>query len=285
MKLLTLTSDFGLHDHYVASLKASIIRRDASVQMIDISHNIIPFDTAQAAYVLNSCFSEFVEGTVHIIAVDSEPIVHFGGHDGSFPCILELNGQFVISTDNGFFGAFLGERMPDQFWRIDDILSNPKLFKFPSKNMLVPAAIDILNGKELATFCSPQETYKKAYMSLPKVEENLIVGHIAYIDSYGNSITNIDQELFERVGKNHPYTIFFRKKDYYLDVISNSYNEVPPGERVCIFNENRFLEIAINRGANLGGGGAEKLFGLKKGDQVRIEFMPRGSKETLHELF
>jgi S-adenosylmethionine hydrolase len=285
MKLLTLTSDMGLNDHYVASLKANILRRDSEIQILDVSHTIIPFDTAQAAFVLNSCFSEFPDGTVHVVAVDSEPIVNFGGLDGSFPCVMELNNQYIVSNDNGFFGAFLGERIPDKLWRIDDILSNPNFFKFPSKNMLIPAAIDILNGKEIAGFCSTQEGYKKAFRSLPKVEENLILGHIVYIDSYGNAITNIEQTLFEQVGKNHPYIIFFRKKDYYIDIISNSYNEVPPGERVGLFNENRLLEIAINRGANLGGGGAEKLFGLKKGDQVRIEFLPRGSKETLHELF
>lgn len=285
MKLLTLTSDMGLNDHYVAALKANILKRDAAVQIIDISHHIIPFDTAQAAFVLNSCFDEFPAKTVHVVAVDSEPIVNFGGHDGSFPCILELNNQFIISNDNGFFGAFLGERKPDSFWRIDDILSNPKFFKFPSKNMLIPAAIDLLNGKKMDAFCSPQEGYKKAFMSMPKVEENLILGHIVYLDSYGNAITNIDQKLFELVGKTHPFIIYFRKKDYYIDTLSNSYNEVPPGERVGLFNENNLLEIAINRGANLGGGGAEKLFGLKKGDQVRIEFLPRGSKETLHELF
>lgn len=285
MKILTLTSDMGLNDHYVASLKASVLKRDASVHILDVSHTIIPFDTAQAAFVLKSCFSEFPDGTVHVVAVDSEPVVNFGGHDGSFPCIMELDKQFIISNDNGFFGAFLGERIPDEFWRIDDILSNPKLFKFPSKNMLIPAAIDVLNGKPIDTFCSPQVGYRKAFMSLPKVEENLILGHILYLDSYGNAITNIEQNLFNQVGKNHPYIIYFRKKDYYLDVISNSYNEVPPGERVGLFNENSLLEIAINRGANVGGGGAEKLFGLKKGDQVRIEFLPRGSKETLHELF
>lgn len=285
MKLLTLTSDMGLNDHYVASLKASILTRDSEVQILDISHNIIPFDTAQAAFVLNSCFNEFPQGTVHVVAVDCEPVVNFGGHHDSFPCVMQFKNQFILSNDNGFFGAFLGERIPDFFWRIEDALSNPKFFKFPSKNMLIPSAVEILNGKDINDFCTQQIGYKKAFQSIPKVTENLILGHIVYLDSYGNAITNIEQSLFEHVGKNNPYIIFFRKKDYYIDSISNSYNEVPPGERVGLFNENGLLEIAINRGANLGGGGAEKLFGFKKGDQIRIEFLPRGSKETLHELF
>ncbi len=285
LKLLTLTSDLGLNDHYVASIKGSILKSDPEVQIIDLSHDIVPFDTSHGAFVLRSCYKNFPTGTVHVIAIDTEPIVNFGGSDGSFPCIMEIDKQYIISNDNGFFGTFLGERKPDNLWRIDDVLSNPKLFKFPSKSMLVPAAIQILNGKKPEAFCSEQIRFKRAFSSISIVEKNLIIGNIVHLDSYGNAITNIDIELFERVGDNHPFTIVFSRKEYYIDQISNTYNEVAPGERLALFNENGLLEIAINRGANQGNGGAEKLLGFKKGDQVRIEFTPRGSKDTLEELF
>jgi hypothetical protein len=285
LKLLTLTSDLGLNDHYVASIKGTVWKLDPDVQILDISHDIMPFDTAQTAFVMNSCLRDFPEGTVHVIAVDSEPIVNFGGTDGSFPCIMEIDKQFIVSNDNGFFGAFLGERKPDAFWRLDDVLSNPKLFKFPTKSMLIPAAIKVLNKVKLDTFCTPQEGYKRAFNAIPIVEKDLIIGNIVHLDSYGNAITNIDISLFERVGAAHPFTIVFHKKEYYIDRIANTYNEVAPGERLALFNENNLLEIAINRGANQGNGGAEKLLGFKKGDQVRVEFSPRGSKKTLEELF
>ena len=106
---------------------------------------------------------------------------------------------------------------------------------------------------------------KKALLSQATVEENLIKGNVVYIDSYGNIITNISSELFGIVGQNNPFTIMLRSKDYYIDVISSSYNEVPAGERLALFNENELLEIAINRGANTVTGGAEKLMGIKKG--------------------
>ena len=79
--------------------------------------------------------------------------------------------------------------------------------------------------------------------------------------------------------------LFFLEKNIISIKYPNTYNEVAPGERLALFNENGLLEIAINRGANQGNGGAEKLLGFKKGDQVRIEFTPRGSKDTLEELF
>ncbi len=285
MKIITLTSDLGLKDHYVPALKGSIYSAESEVTIVDISHNVLPFDTAHAAFLLQSCYKNFPEGTVHLIAIDTEPIINFNELDGAFPCIMKYDGQFFVSNDNGFFGAFLGLTKPDEFWRIEDVLSNPKLMKFPSKNMMVPAAIQILNGEDISSFASPQEHWKKSLLTQATVEENLIKGSVMYVDSYGNLITNISSELFNVVGKNNPFTIMMSNKDYYIDIISSSYNEVPAGERLALFNENDLLEIAINRGANMGTGGAEKLMGIRKGDVIRIEFTPQGSKETLEQLF
>lgn len=106
-----------------------------------------------------------------------------------------------------------------------------------------------------------------------------------HIDEYGNIITNIDKQLFERTGNDSPFIIYFKKKDYYVDTISGAYNEVPQGEKLALFNENDLLEIAINRGANKSTGGAEQLFGLHLGDMIRVEFTPKGSRETIDSFF
>lgn len=275
----------GLNDHYVASIKGAILTSVNDVNIIDISHSVKPFDISEAAFHVNACYQDFPKGTVHVIGVDSEPVVNFGGSDGSFPSILEFQGQYFISCDNGFFGAFLKQNRPDNFWRIDDVLSNPKLFKFPTKNVLIQAAARILNGEEISSFASSFEEYKNALTPVAVSETNLIKGYVIHIDSYGNAITNIDEELFNRFGKDTPFVLYFRRKDYYIDVISGAYNEVPQGEKVALFNENGYLEIAINRGANGSSGGAEKLFGLRVNDMIRIEFTPQGSRETIDSLF
>ena len=275
----------GLNDHYVASLKGTLLSRVKDVNIVDISHGVKPFDISEAAFLLRSCFNDFPEKTIHIIGVDSEPIVNFAGTEGSFPSILVYKKQYFISNDNGFFGAFLQENAPDSFWRIDDVLSNPNLFKFPTKNMLIAAGVDLLNGKKIDDLASPIEGFKNALSLAAVSETNVIRGHVAHIDNYGNAITNVHRSLFTRVGKDAPFTILFKKRDYFIDVISNSYNEVMPGEKVAVFNENDYLEIAINRGANGSTGGAEQLFGLHLGDMIRIEFTPRGSRETIDSLF
>lgn len=285
MKVVTLTTDMGLSDHYVASLKGTLLKSVADVAIVDITHSVRPFDVSEAAFHVKSCFKDFPDGTIHVIGVDSEPVINFNGPDGSFPCIMEYQNQYFVSSDNGFFGAFLREERPTGIWQIDNVLSNPQKFKFPTKNILLDAATKLLNGEAPASIGTLVDTYKNALTMTAISETNLIKGYVVHIDNYGNAITNIDEELFNRFGKDTPFIIYFKRKDYYIDKISGAYNEVAQGERVAIFNENGFLEIAINRGATGSTGGAEQLFGLRTGDMIRIEFTPQGSRATIDSLF
>lgn len=285
MQIITLTTDMGVRDHYVAAIKGAIFRHAPAAHVVDISHTVKPFDVAEAAYYLSSCFEDFPEGTVHVIGVDSEPMINFGGSEGAFPSILVFKEHYFVCNDNGFFGAFLQEQEPTAFYRIDDVLSRMDLFKFPTKNMLVPTACRILNGESIASFASPFPVFKKAFALTAVIEPNLIKGNVIHIDTYGNLITNVHESLFGRFGKGVPFTIFYRNRDYFISEISPTYNAVPNGERVAVFNSNGLLEIAINRGANLGNGGAEKLFGMRIGDVVRIEFTPAGSHKSFDSLF
>lgn len=276
----------GLQDHYVASLKGTILKTEKDVQIIDISHQVKPFDVVQASFLLSQCIKDFPEGTVHIVAVDTEPDLKFGPGQESVPAVMKFDGQFIISNDNGFFGSFLEEKAHEGFYHLDDVLSNPLKLKFPSKEIYIPIALKLAGGEDITKLGTLTEQCRRAFSPSPLIEQYLIKGNIVHFDNYGNAITNIDKELFYSIGKDAPFIIMFRNEEgYKIDQISNSYNEVVQGEKVAIFNSNGLLEIAINRGANQGAGGAEKLFGLRKNDIVRIEFQPRGSKETLNSLF
>lgn len=287
MNIITLTTDMGLNDHYVASLKGAIIRMCKNVHIIDISHHIKPFNIAQASLFIQSCIKDFDENTVHLIGVDSEPILNFGNSDiESLPSFMRYKGQYFVATDNGIFNLILGTNVPEEVWTIDNVLSNPNLMKFPSKNILAPTACALANGEDPNKLGSIKEAgVKKKFTTNPVIEPNLLKGNVIHVDHYGNLITNISSEEFERMGKNIPFTIYFRKKEYHIEQISSGYNEVPEGERLALFNDNNLLEIAINKGTPSMGGGANSLFGLRVGDVVRIEFTPRGSRTTLESLF
>ncbi|TNE55238.1 MAG: hypothetical protein EP338_04555 [Bacteroidetes bacterium] len=286
MKIITLTTDMGLEDHYVAALKGSILSADPEIRIVDISHQIAAFDLSQAAYCLASCMNDFPSGSVHLIGVDSEPVINFGSpRHSSVPAILKMNGQYVVSNDNGVFSLLLKEDLPEGVWHVDDVLSNPNAFRFPAKNVLLPIAIRLAQGAKPEEMGTAVSGFNRLIAMNPTIETNLIKGNVIHVDHYGNVITNIDKALFERFGKDIPFTIYFRRKEYFIDEISNSYNEVPPGEKLAFFNQNDLLEIAINRGAKSRNGGASTLFGLQVNDTIRVEFLPPGSKETLDALF
>lgn len=286
MQIITLTTDMGLTDHYVAALKGRLLSEVKDVQLVDITHQVQAFDVSQAAYYLSSCIDDFPAGTIHIIGVDTEPIINFGSSQhSSLPAVLCFKNQFIVSNDNGVFSLIVKDEPFESIWHVDDVLSNPNAYKFPAKNILVPIAVKLASKTPLEKIASKVDGFKRLIAINPVIETNLIRGNVIHIDQYGNVITNITKETFYRFGENIPFTIFFRKKEYYIDVISKTYNEVPPGERLAFFNNNDLLEIAINKGANQRNGGASNLFGLEINDTIRIEFTPEGSKNNINDLF
>ncbi len=287
MQIITLTSDMELRDYYVSSLKVSILKQcKKPIQLLDVSHHITPFDVAEAGFVLGQAHHDYPDGTIHLMCLEAEPIFNFGNSEGSFPSVMVLNNQYFIGVDNGFFGVLERFGTVNAFYRIEEALSSPKSYTFPAKTLLAPYACRLANGEKIEDFAVPHSTYKKALSIVPNIEKDLILGSIIYFDSMGNAITNINRELFESVGKDAPFIIKFRDKTLYeIDRISSSYNDVPHGEKVAIFNERGLLEIAINKGANRTTIGAQKLLGIAINDVVRVDFSPRGSKDSLNELF
>lgn len=284
--IITLTTDMGTIDYYVGALKGEILSRLPEARIVDISHHIKAFKIAHAAFVIRNCMYNFPKNTVHIIGVDTEPLINFRDDSKSiYPTIIRYNDQYFIGADNGIFSLLIGNDSPEEIWRMDDVLSHPDLMIFPTKNIFVPAACKIISGENPKEFCTPSDSIRKAILLSPVLDNNVLRGVVQYIDHYENIITNITKTDFERVGSKVPFTIYFRKKEYYIDKISNGYNEVTPGEKVALFNDGGFLEIAINKGALGNGGGAKSLLGLEIGSIIRIEFTPRGSRTTLDSLF
>ncbi len=265
MSIITLTSDMGIKDFYLASIKGTIYKALPDAKIVDISHHITPFDIAQAAFIIKNTYPDFPESTIHIISVDPEP------SQNSKHLVILHKGQYFIGNDNGMFSLMFDEE-PEQIWKLTP---PPKLgsSSFPSKSVFVWAATLLAQGTRLEEIAERTDSVRMRVAFRPVVEADLIKGSIIFIDGYGNVITNIDKPLFESVQNGRKYKIFFRGERNGITKISESYNEVPPGEKLAIFGAGTFLEIAINKGVEGSGGGANKLFGLKLNDSIRIEFL------------
>lgn len=277
MKIITLTTDMGNNDGGAAVLKGTALTLDPSVQLIDISHTIRPFDFQQAAFILRSTYSAFPKGTIHLMGVLAEPTVN--GPQPELPSIMEYDGHFFVGNNNGFFSLICGTETPTGFYTIDDVLSNPKAMVFSLKNLYLPICVRLANGEKVENLASKDHEMKRVFQKLPTLSSNVIIGEIVHIDYFGNLISNIDKETFFRFG-NHPFKISL-SYNLEFDEISTTYNDVPPGEKVVFFNENEVLEFAINRGASQTTGGADSLMNISLGHKIRVEIYPPGSKDSL----
>jgi S-adenosyl-L-methionine hydrolase (adenosine-forming) len=273
MILITLTTDMGNRDYYVAAVKGSILRLLPGAGIIDISHHISPFDIAQASFILRNAYTAFPKGTIHIIGVNPEQIKRqgpFDMRDEVNHVIVEKDGHYFIGADNGIFSLLFDDE-PDRIFEITiDTGADPKVF--PVRNVFVPIAAKLASGIKPEELGFPMEQLRERAIFRPVAEADLIKGTVIYIDTYGNVITNITEKLFEDVRKGRSFTIYFRREEYEITEISKTYGDVPEGEKLAFFSSSGHLEIAINRGVEGSGGGASSLFGLKINDTVRIEF-------------
>ncbi|SMO44315.1 SAM hydrolase/SAM-dependent halogenase family protein [Solitalea koreensis] len=257
MAIITLTTDLGHKDFYQSALKGAILSQLPNANIIDVSHQISSYNIPQAAFILKNSYKFFPKGTVHLIGIDA--------NYGSNPRYLAMasDGHYFVGPDNGIF-SLLFEHPPTKIVAIN-IKAEAKFLHFPLLDIFVKAACHLANGGVLTGLGAETTDYNHRSLIQPVVEQNIIRGSVIYIDSFQNVITNITKELFESARMKRRFEVYFRRNES-INKINIHYNEVPEGEKLCIFSISNFLEIAINKGNAAG------LLGLHVGDIIRIEF-------------
>ncbi len=257
MAIITLTTDLGDKDIYQAALKGSILKLLPAVNIVDITHSVAAFNVQQAAFILKNSFYYFPENTVHLIGIDT-----VYNSDTKYLAVKYKNHYFV-GSDNGIFSLmFNGE--PDEIVEIN-IMQDLKFLHFPLADIFVKAACHLADGGKLNKIGLPITNIEKKMNLQPIVEKNVIKGSVIYIDSFQNVITNITKEFFNKVQQGRRFTLYFKRNET-INQLSWHYNEVPEGEKLCLFGISDHLEIAINKG------NASGLLGLGLGDSVIIDF-------------
>ena len=259
MHIITITSDWNENDYYVASLKGKILSACPGIQILDINHNIKPFNTSQAAFVVRNSYPNFPDHTIHILAVNTEPEQERG-----LLLAARISDQFFLCADNGILGL-LGGPEPDLVVKLNQTESQ-QATSFIAMTVFAEAACALAGGKSLEELGIRVDQYNKQVPLRATIENNTITGSVIYIDSFANAITNISRELFERIGHGKKFKIFVQSKHYIIDKINNRYSETSPGDLLAIFNSLGLLEIAIRNG------NAANLLKLDTNSTVRVEF-------------
>jgi hypothetical protein len=255
MAIVTLLTDNGETDHYVAAIKARMLGVNPGLTLIDISHKIQPCDIAHGAFVLNSVFRDFPKGTVHLVGVDST-----GPAEGS-AIGLQLEDHYFVGPDNGLFGLISDK--PHQ--HLVDINSINTVFtSFPEKEIFAPAAAKLASGVSITTLGKPMPSFKKMIGRSVKATRKLIAGHVVRVDNFGNLITNIAKTDFDVLSKGKTFTIQFSGEKFRR--IHTNYFQADQGDCFLLFNSIGFLEIGIYKGR------ANDLLGMDYDSSVTILF-------------
>ena len=261
MAIITLTTDLGTKDYYVGVLKGSILSQCPEVTLVDITHEIPPYDILKAAFTLKNCFLEFPKGTVHLMGVNPEV------SQKSTNLAIFHKGHYFVGADNGVFSLIFDER-PEKMVVIN-IMITPEAITFPTKDIFARAACHLAKGGALEMIGTPTDEFLEKSLFRAVSMGNIIKGMSIHIDHYGNIITNIDETFFKAFGQNREFKIEFRRGDYDITEISKVYGDVAESEKLAIFNAAGKLEIALFKG------NASKLLGMRVNDIVRIEFYDR----------
>jgi S-adenosylmethionine hydrolase len=264
MPVITLISDWNLHDFYLGALKGKIMSLLPNINLVDLSHQIPNFNTAHAAFILKNTYHHYPSGSVHLIAVNtvSSPEKPY--------LAVKAGGHFFVGCDNGIFGLVLGVE-PDAIIRLD---AGKKDSSFPSLSVFAEAACHLAAGKKITDLGKSLDQFSKSVPLRAAIDDSVITGSVIYIDSYQNAITNITRDIFERIGKERPFEILVTSNHYMINKLNNRYDETSTGEILALFNSLNLLEIAINNG------NAASLLNLTPGSSIRITFKDKKTSQA-----
>jgi S-adenosylmethionine hydrolase len=260
MPIITLTTDFGVCDSYVAQMKGVILSIHPDVHIVDVTHAIPPQDVGRAATVLAEVAEVFPAGTVHVAVID--PGV------GSERALLaaEAAGQRFLAPDNGLFTPLFRRFPPTRVHRLseDRYWRKPVSATFHGRDILAPVAAHWSRGADLADFGPPCDV--SALVVLPVAEPRRVgltlIGRVEAVDAFGNLITNI-READLPAGDHDTFGISLGGQR--IAGICRCYTDRPPGSLLALCGSSGRLEIAVNRG------NAALKIGAAAGAEIRIE--------------
>ena len=261
MSVISLLSDFGLKDPYVAEMKAVILSICPDARVVDISHEIQKFDVRMGAYVLASTAPYFPQKTVHVAVVDP------GVGTGRLPILVETKRSCYVGPDNGLL---MLAAQKEGIVRVYSISNSEYLLPdvsrtFHGRDIFAPVGAHLVCGVAPCEFGPVLDEYVVPDFSAPKTEGETLVGEVLHVDDFGNVISNISMDYFERakIGDRNLLDVVVGGTSLSVPFCS-AYGEVEVGSALGLIGSGDFFEVSVNQGR------AVDVFGAKVGDVFRV---------------
>jgi len=259
--LITLTTDFGLNDHFVGTIKGVILDIAADAEIVDICHAVQAFDVLDGALTIAQAYSYFPSSTVHMVVVDP------GVGTARRPILLSTGRHYFVAPDNGVLSLVYAREERLQVRHIDaaHYYRQPVSNTFHARDIFSPVAAYLAKGVEVAKFGEEITDFVRFNAPKPKVTEgNTLRGVVLKVDRFGNMITNFTPQDVPALFQANPpaFKILVGKRE--ITEIHANYAEGAPNEVFGILGSMGYLEIAANRAA------AAQIIGAPKGSEVNI---------------
>jgi S-adenosylmethionine hydrolase len=257
--VITLLTDFGTKDHYVASMKGAILTINPRCTLIDITHHVSRHDIKEGAFLLANAYSPFPKGTIHLSVVDP------GVGGPRKPILIVTKNYFFVGPDNGLFTLVLKKEKV----RKVVALINPKFSlsqispTFHGRDLFAPAAAYLSLGVKPEAFGPKLDSWVELDFGKPRISGGKLLGEILHIDDFGNLINNINEEQLFHFVKDRFFVIRIGKRN--IKGLKKGYWEGKRNEPMALIGSGGLLEISVKDG------NAEKMLGVRKGDRVTIE--------------
>jgi S-adenosylmethionine hydrolase len=261
LRIISLTTDFGLKDPYVAQIKAVLLGICPNAVIVDITHEVEKYNIMVGAFIIASTIKFFPKGSIHIGVIDP-------GVGGSRkPIVVETKRNILVGPDNGLLiPAAKQEGIKHVFELTNKRYIGKKISKtFHGRDFFAPIAGNIANGVQLSIIGKEIIDYNKIVYPRPEINGKYMNAIILYVDSFGNIITNLNEnnlELFKGADK---VKIYIRNKPFKI-TYKETYEKAESNKLAFILGSQGFLEIALKEG------NAAKLLGLKIGEKLKIKF-------------
>jgi S-adenosylmethionine hydrolase len=259
--IVTLTTDFGINDHFVGTIKGVILNIVPDAEIVDISHAVQAFDILDGALTIAQAYSYFPSETVHLVVVDP------GVGTERRALVVKTEKHTFVAPDNGVLSLVYGreERLHVRKIDAEHYYLQPVSKTFHARDIFAPVAASLAKGVDTEKFGEIITDFVRFNAPKPKaIDGTTLRGVVLKIDRFGNLITNItphDAPMLFQLDP-LPFKITVGKRE--ITDIKTTYSEGAPGEVFGILGSMGYLEIATNRGA------AAQLVGTGKGSEVNV---------------
>ena len=259
--IITLTTDFGLSDHFVGTIKGVILAISPEIEIVDISHSVQAFDVLDGALTIAQSYSYFPSGTVHLVVVDP------GVGTARRPILVTSDRHHFVAPDNGVLSMVYAreERLHIRHVTAEHYSLQPISNTFHARDVFAPIAAWLAKGVDPEKFGDEVSDFVRFNPPKPKsVNGNTLRGVILKVDRFGNLVTNITPQDAPMLFGPEPAPFKMVVGKHEITEIHPTYSEGAPGEVFGILGSMGYLEIAANRGS------AAKIVGIGKGSEVTI---------------